>query len=152
MSSIKIGQSINGLTTVSHTRSRQTPRPAVTFKNVMLGGAQVLLSGAKVATQIVGGPILSAAVTGGLNASGGGDSTLGQGLDGATGSGVGGAGSGNSEVDALSAYQDKRLGDDLKLLALQEKLQSNNRQVTLVSNVMKTRHDTEKAAISNIRS
>jgi len=150
MSGIKIGQSINGLTSVSRTRARQTPRPAVTFKDVMLGGAQVLLSGAKVATQIVGGPILSAAVSGGLSSSGGVDASSGQGIGGTSGGAS--SGSGNAEVDALSAYQDQRLGDDLKLLALQEKLQSNNRQVTLVSNVMKTRHDTEKAAISNIRS
>ena len=41
---------------------------------------------------------------------------------------------------------------DLELLALQERIQRTSRQVMMVSNVMKGRHDTAKAAISNIRS
>ncbi len=134
-----IGQSTNGITTVSRSRARQTPRPAVSFKKVLLGGAQVLLSGAKVASQIVGGPLLSAAVsTGG-----------GQGADAALG---GSSSSGSGQMDSLKSYQDQKFGEDLKLLELQQKIQSNNRQITMLSNVMKARHDTEKSAISNIRS
>lgn len=41
---------------------------------------------------------------------------------------------------------------DLQLLALQQKIQSHNRQITLLSNVMKARHDTEKNTLRNIRS
>ena len=41
---------------------------------------------------------------------------------------------------------------DLQLLALQQKIQSHNRQITLLSNVMKARHDTEKSTLRNIRS
>jgi hypothetical protein len=134
-----VGRSINGITTVSRSRARQTPRPAVSFKKVMLGGAQVLLSGAKVASRIVGGPLLSAAVS----------------ADGGKGTGASlgeGPSSSGGEMDSIKAYQDQRFGEDLKLLELQQKIQSNNRQITMLSNVMKARHDTEKSAISNIRS
>jgi hypothetical protein len=41
---------------------------------------------------------------------------------------------------------------DLKLLALQDRIQRSNRQVVLISNVMRGRHDTAKSAISNLRS
>jgi len=54
--------------------------------------------------------------------------------------------------DPMQALQDQRLGDDLKLLALQDQIQRNSRQVALVSNVMKARHDTAKSTISNMRS
>ena len=36
-------------------------------------------------------------------------------------------------------------------LALQEKMQNENRQFTTLSNVMKTKHDTAKNSISNVR-
>jgi len=39
----------------------------------------------------------------------------------------------------------------MKLLALQKKLQEENRKFALVSNIMKTKHEAAKAAISNIR-
>lgn len=39
----------------------------------------------------------------------------------------------------------------MELLALQQKMQQQNRQYTTLSNVMKTRHDTAKSTINNIR-
>jgi hypothetical protein len=40
----------------------------------------------------------------------------------------------------------------LQLLALQEDVQQENRRFSTVSNVLRARHDTAKAAISNVRS
>jgi len=40
---------------------------------------------------------------------------------------------------------------NLQYLQLQQTMQQQNRQFTLVSNVMKTKHDTAKNAINNIR-
>lgn len=40
---------------------------------------------------------------------------------------------------------------NLQYLQLQQNMQQQNRQFTLVSNIMKVKHDTAKAAINNIR-
>jgi hypothetical protein len=39
----------------------------------------------------------------------------------------------------------------LQLLALQQQVQQENQRFTTVSNVMRAKHDTAKAAVSNIR-
>jgi len=39
----------------------------------------------------------------------------------------------------------------MQYLALQQKMQDENRRFTLLSNIMKTKHDTAKNSISNIR-
>jgi hypothetical protein len=40
---------------------------------------------------------------------------------------------------------------NLQYLGLQQAMQDENRRFTLVSNIMKTKHDTAKNAINNIR-
>lgn len=40
---------------------------------------------------------------------------------------------------------------DSKFMQLQQNMQQENRQFTMVSNIMKTKHDTAKSAINNIR-
>ena len=40
---------------------------------------------------------------------------------------------------------------NLQLLALQQQVQQENQQFSTVSNVMRAKHDTAKAAVSNIR-
>jgi len=40
---------------------------------------------------------------------------------------------------------------NLQYLQLQQNMQNENRQFTLVSNIMKTKHDTAKNAINNVR-
>src|SRR4029079_17438314 len=47
---------------IDATRARQTERPAAPFRSVLAGGVSLLMSGAEVATHVVGGPILAAAV------------------------------------------------------------------------------------------
>ena len=40
---------------------------------------------------------------------------------------------------------------NVQYLALQQDMQRENRQFTMVSNIMKTKHDTAKNAINNVR-
>lgn len=142
MSTPRIGKS-NPSVTVDQTRPRETPRPAVTFASVLRGGAAVLASGARAAATVVGGPMLSAAVAG---------ARAGADVTGASGLLKGASGAGSDQGDALKALQEQKVSDDLKLLALQSEIQRHDRQIQLVSNMMKARHDTAKAAIGNIRS
>jgi hypothetical protein len=137
MSIGKIGRS---RTVIDTRRARQTPRPQNTFKQVLNGGAQVLLSGAQIATSAVGLPTLSAAI-----------GTARSNIGTSSGVNVGTNGQPGNPADTMEALQKQRMEDDLKLLALQSRIQQENRQVALVSNVMKAKHDTAKSAIGNIR-
>jgi len=128
---------------ISETRPRQTVRPTQSFEKVLRGGADLLLAGAQTATGLVGGPLLSAAVA---RVRAGADTT------GATSSSAASASAAPSSTDSLKALQEQQISEDLKLLALQSELQRHDRQISLVSNMMKARHDTAKQAIGNIRS
>ena len=56
------------------------------------------------------------------------------------------------ETLTLNAVEPSTTDDfDLEYLALEQKTQSDNRQFTLLSNIMKTKHDTAKNAINNVR-
>ncbi len=46
---------------------------------------------------------------------------------------------------------DMQMGGDLQYLQLQQDMQHENRQFTMVSNIMKVKHDTAKSSINNIR-
>ena len=117
--------------TVAATRARQTARPAQPFRDVLAGGVSLLLSGAEVATHVVAGPVMAAAVH---------DARAGA---------VSGLTSGNSG-DLQSLLQDGQ-ASNLQLLALQQQIQSESQQFSTVSNVMRAKYDTAKAAVSNIR-
>ena len=70
--------------------------------------------------------------------------------------GIGAAGDGvmNSQQDLMSAtksMQETQMSFNLQYLQLQNTMQNENRQFTMVSNIMKTKHDTVKNSISNIR-
>src|SRR4051794_6583204 len=47
---------------IDATRGRQTEPPATPFRSVLAGGVSLLMTGAEVATHVVGGPVLAAAV------------------------------------------------------------------------------------------
>ena len=152
--SLKIGQH-NSALVIAPSRKRETPPPRVTFRKVMEGGAQVLAAGARVATRIVGGPFLSAAVTAGTPVAGSSAVAVpGVNSGGTSTNGTPGVSGNAAQDDPLGAFtnQGQGMSEDLKLLALQDQIQRNNRQIAMVSNVMKARHDTAKAAISNLRS
>jgi hypothetical protein len=120
---------------VGVTRTRRTERPAQPFHDVLAGGVSLLLSGAEVATHVVAGPVMAAAVH---------DARVG-----ATGALSGTAGS-TSSGDLQSILQDGQ-SSNLQLLALQQQIQAESQQFSTVSNVMRARYDTAKAAVSNIR-
>lgn len=57
-------------------------------------------------------------------------------------------------ADAMLATQEMHemnMSFNLQYLQLQQKMQSENRQFAMVSNIMKTKHDTAKNAINNVR-
>jgi hypothetical protein len=113
---------------------------------VLAGGVNILLSGAEVATSVVGGPVLAAAVHGARTDVVGGLSGAPPGAVPATPDGR------DPQVGSLEALQRESQSFNLQLLALQEEIQQENRRFTTVSNVLRARHDTAKAAIGNIRS
>ena len=139
---------------IDATRNRQTEPPATPFRSVLAGGVSLLMSGAEVATHVVGGPVLAAAVhdarVGATNA-----------IAGTTGGGPGAAaaatalgaaaGGGSPGVTSVEAMMQQGQASNLQLLALQEQVQQENQRFTTVSNVMRAKHDTAKAAVSNIR-
>jgi hypothetical protein len=52
---------------------------------------------------------------------------------------------------ATQQMQETQMSFNLQYLQLQNQIQNENRQYTMVSNIMKTKHDTVKNSISNIR-
>jgi hypothetical protein len=96
-----------------------------------------------------GGSTVAAGGTG-LNAGGTNIPLNGPGLNTPTG----GQSSGNSQQDLINQTKDMQemmASFNLQYLQLQEKMQAENRSFTTVSNVMKTKHDTAKSSISNVR-
>ena len=53
--------------------------------------------------------------------------------------------------EATKEMQEMQMSFNLQYLNLQNQMQNENRQFTMVSNIMKTKHDTVKNSISNIR-
>jgi len=105
---------------IATTRPRQTPRPAAPFRDVLAGGVSLLLSGAEVATHVVAGPVMAAAVHGArveATAAVGGGSTT------APASGSSGGATDLSGVQSL--LQDGQ-ASNLQLLALQQQIQNES--------------------------
>ncbi|SRR6266540_277256 len=145
---------------IDGTRSRQTDRPAAPFRSVLSGGASFLLAGAEVATHVVGGPILAAAVhdarvsaTSAIagSAAGRAGAAAVAGAGAAAVAGAPGAGVGGGEAMSMQAMMQEGQASNLQLLALQQQVQQENQTFSTLSNVMRAKHDTAKAAVSNIR-
>jgi hypothetical protein len=67
---------------------------------------------------------------------------------------TGAAAGGSSQSDLLNAtkqMQETQMSFNLQYLQLQSQMQNETRSYTAVSNIMKTKHDTVKNSISNIR-
>lgn len=62
-----------------------------------------------------------------------------------------GSGSEAEGVDAMWEMQREQQEFNLEYLALQQSIQSENREFSTLSNLLKAQHDTAKAAVSNIR-
>jgi hypothetical protein len=157
---------------------RQSPRTdfGTQVRNGISAGAGTAGAAIGVAAPFVpGAAVVSAAVTGaagGVSGSGGGYGGggsapgggiaaggeqipfAGPGLNSAQGgSGAQGSG-GSSQQDLLNqtkGMQEMMASFNLQYLQLQEKMQAENRSFSTVSNVMKTKHDTAKSSISNVR-
>ena len=66
------------------------------------------------------------------------------------GSGTGGGGI-DQLLDATKRMQETQMSFDLQYLQLQSQMQHENRSYTAISDIMKTKHDTVKNSISNMR-
>jgi hypothetical protein len=61
-------------------------------------------------------------------------------------------GGGQSQLlNATKQMQDLQMSFNLQYLQLQSQMQHENRQYTAISNIMKTKHDTEQNSIPNAR-
>lgn len=72
----------------------------------------------------------------------------------AAGDAIGAAAGGNSQqelFDATREMQETQMSFNLQYLQLQSQMQNENRSYTAVSNILKTKHDTVKNSIGNIR-
>jgi hypothetical protein len=76
------------------------------------------------------------------------------GSQGGVGGAIGDASGGSGQDQLLAAtkqMQETQMSFNLQYLQLQSQMQNENRSYTAVSNIMKTKHDTVKNSISNIR-
>jgi hypothetical protein len=131
-------------------RPRQTARPPRPFRDLLAGGVDLLMAGAAVATNVVAGPVLAATVH---DARAGASGALGRSVTGAAlaTEPTGGRPGPTAEATMLQAgLQDGQLSS-AQLLVLQQQIQQENQQFSTLSNVMRAKHDTAKAAVSNIR-
>jgi hypothetical protein len=132
------------------TASRVTPPPARPFKQVMDASATAVVGGAEAAVRrLPGGPVLAAAFRPAPGAVAPGSVASPEGSAGtAQGVGVGdGTGAGGNMDQMLQQNADM----NMYYLELQERISAESRAYTTLSNVLKTRHDTVKNAIGNIR-
>jgi hypothetical protein len=149
---------------IDGSRSRQTERPRSPFRSVLTGGVSVLMSGAEIATHVVAGPVLAAAVhdarigaTGALGGPAMPMAALGASVSpgttlAAAGASAGGvAAASGPDPTSVEAMMQAGQASNLQLFALQEQVQQENQRFSTLSNVSRAKHDTAKAAVSNIR-
>ena len=150
---------------IDGSRSRQTERPTSPFRSVLTGGVSVLMSGAELATHVVAGPVLAAAVhdarigaTTALGGSGTPAAAVGASASPATALGAAGgstaaavAAGASPDMASVQAMMQAGQASSLQLFALQEQVQQENQRFSTISNVSRAKHDTAKAAVSNIR-
>jgi hypothetical protein len=126
-------------------RARQTSRPEIPFRDLLAGGVNLLMSGAEVATHVVAGPILAATVH---DARAGAAAAL-------TRSGpaplAAAPSTGQPGPAAVNTMLQEGQLSNAELLILQQQIQQENQRFSTLSNVMRAKHDTAKAAVSNIR-
>jgi hypothetical protein len=152
------------------TTVRQSPRTdfGAQVRNGVAAGAGAAGGAIGVAAPFVpGAAVVSAAVTGAAGSVQGGSGGFGGGSGQIAAGGetipFGGPGlntptgqqsTGNSQQDMINqtkGMQEMMASFNLQYLQLQERMQAENRSFTTVSNVMKTKHDTAKSSISNVR-
>jgi hypothetical protein len=136
----------------SPSAARVTPAPARPFKQVMEAGASAVVGGAEAAVRrLPGGPVLAAAFRSGPGVGPGYDATRPEGSAGTAASAAGGGGVEGSSGGSMDDMLTKNADMNLYYLGLQERISAESRAYTTLSNVLKSRHDTVKNAIGNIR-
>lgn len=166
---------------IDQSRARQAPKTdfgSVMSTGLSRTANAVMNAGQLAAPFIPGGAVLSAAINGvgavKASAQGYSDSTsigsnstglvTGSGMTATIGSTAGtsvpgtvgavpGAVTGDSGtmMAQMQQFQEMNMSFNMQYLMLQQKMQSENRQYSALSNVMKTKHDTAKNAINNVR-
>ena len=165
---------------IDSSRTRQTPKTnfGSVFKTGLAKTADTVMSaGNMAAPYIPGGAILSAAITGlgglkskassysasspnALSVGGGAGGGGGAGAVSSSGGGshfdnlekmAAGGDSGATQLLATKKMQEMNQGFNLQYLELQQNMQQENRKFSTLSNIMKTKHDTAKATINNVR-
>jgi hypothetical protein len=125
-------------------RKTESSRFGDTLRAAAAGVADGIASGVGLAAPFVpGGLVLSAAVRGAgraVSAAASSPSTPGR----ATGDG------GGDVIEATRALQQEAQSFNLQYLQIQEGMQRESREFTALTNVMKVKHDSAKAAINNI--
>jgi hypothetical protein len=143
---------------IDATRPRQTERPAAPFRDVLAGGVSLLMSGAEVATHVMAGPVMAAAVhdarigaVGAISGSAASPAALPLGPTPVGPAGLAAAASGSSDLSNVQAMMQDGQSSNMQMLALQQQIQEESQRFTTISNVMRAKYDTAKAAVSNIR-
>lgn len=146
-----------GSLSITPTVARQTPQND--FGTVFARTAQeVVRAGAGIAASMMpGAPMVSAAVASissvvSSTASSVGGASARPGVGGA--GGVGGTAGGGEQWDLLAAQREMQaegMKMNLAYMNLQNEMQAESRAHNAISNIMKVRHDSAKAAINNIR-
>jgi len=143
---------------IDATRARQTERPATPFRDVLAGGVSLLMSGAEVATHVVAGPVMAAAVhdarigaVGAISGAAAVPGSAGAAPTGAAGVAAAAAAPGSSDMSNVQSMLQDGQSSNMQMLALQQQIQEESQRFTTVSNVMRAKYDTAKAAVSNIR-
>lgn len=129
------------------TTPRATDAPAADrFREALGRSAGQLVAGVEqVASFVPGGPVVTAAIRGAGGSSGVGSTS--QGLSAAETTGGASAGSETSPMGGLADQSNQAM----QLLELQHALAMEQQRVQTISNVMKARHDSNKAVIGNLR-
>jgi len=115
------------------------------FEQALRGAATGLASGLAAGVELAApfvpaGTVVSAAVRSAVTGA----------TAGAAGAAAGAAGGETDLLAATRALQQQNQSANLEYLQLQENMQRENREFTTLSNVMKVKHDSAKAAIQNI--
>jgi hypothetical protein len=169
--------SLNQSTTTPRTSAR-TDFGAQMRNGIAAGGGAASQAIGVAAPFVPGAAVVSAAVSGAAGSVGGGGGAGGYGSGGsgglagaqnvgadgiplggsalnssggATGSAASGGSSQQDLLNQTKGMQEMAQSFNLQYLQLQEKMQAENRSFSTVSNVMKTKHDTAKNAVSNVR-
>jgi hypothetical protein len=141
--------------TVAPTTERKTVPGR--FEAALQGATRSLAAGVVGAVELAApavpfGTVLAGAVRAGVQ--GGAASSVGISsgvrLAAASSPGSGGAGSQGDLLEATRVMQQEAQAMNLQYLQLQERMQQESREFTTLSNVMRVKHDTARAAIGNI--